>query len=79
MLHDGVNERRRQPKTEPRAHPHERDRELKKETEKGEARVVEGNTEKNILMRSKGSKFGEALLITKRSGKVEKTYQKKNQ
>lgn len=61
MLHDSVNEKRRKPKTEPREHPHERGKELKEETEKGEARDVGGNTEENVLMRSKGSKSLEKL------------------
>lgn len=61
MLHDSVNEKRRKPKIEPREHSHERDKELKEETEQGEARDVGGNTEGNILMRSKGSKGLEKL------------------
>ena len=58
LLQDSVNEKRREPKTESREHPHERDKEeTKKEAEDGEVRDVEGNAEESVFMGSKGKKI----------------------
>lgn len=79
---------RREPKTDPREHPHERDKgESKKETEEREAKNVGGIQEK-VFSRIKGKlEFEEVLLITERDQqhqillkshrrRIMKTYQK---
>lgn len=58
LLQDSVKEKRREPKTESREHPHERDKEeSKKKAEKGEVRDVGGNAEESVFMGSKERRF----------------------
>lgn len=68
MLQDSVNEMRREPKTEPREHPHGRDKEeSKKETEEGEARDGGGNMGEGVFTASEGSKSLEKLFSSLKS------------
>lgn len=61
---------RREPKTDSREHPHERDKgESKKEIKEGEVRAVGGNVGEIVFMGSKGSKSLKKIFFKKKISK----------